>query len=37
MDEEKAVRGGKNVMLSVAAVVILCIFLFPVFGLLLPP
>ncbi|MCI8489270.1 MAG: carbohydrate ABC transporter permease [Lachnospiraceae bacterium] len=31
MDEEKAVRGGKNVMLSVAAVVILCIFLFPVF------
>ena len=31
MGEEKTIRGGKNVALSVLAVVILCVLLFPVF------
>lgn len=31
MGEEKTIRGGKNVVLSVLAVVILCVLLFPVF------
>lgn len=31
MGEEKIVRGGKNVALSIIAVVILCVLLFPVF------
>lgn len=31
MGEEKVIRGGKNVLLSVLAVVILCVLLFPVF------
>lgn len=34
MDEEKTVQGGRNVMLSVLAVVILCVFLFPVFWII---
>lgn len=31
MGEEKAIRGGKNIVLSILAIVLLCVLLFPVF------
>lgn len=31
MGEEKAIRGGKNIALSILAIVLLCVLLFPVF------